>query len=113
MAVLTTLTGCQESPPKEVGPVQKLTVAYTIQPQCTLMHVAQAKGFFAEERLAVRPVMHTFGKAALQEVLDGKADLATAAETPIMFSILRGEKIFVLANMESSVTNNAALVLPH
>ncbi|MBF0460595.1 MAG: NrtA/SsuA/CpmA family ABC transporter substrate-binding protein [Magnetococcales bacterium] len=89
--------------------MQKLTVSYTVQPQCTLIHVAQAKGFFAEERLEIQPVIHTFGKAALQLLLDGKADLATAAETPILFSILKGEKIFVLANVESSSTNNAVI----
>lgn len=86
---------------------QKITVAYTSQPQSTLVHIALAKGYFSEERLAVESLMHTYGKAALQSVLERKADFATVAETPIMFSVLKGEKIFVIANIEASNTNNA------
>jgi NitT/TauT family transport system substrate-binding protein len=53
--------------------------------------------------------MHTYGKAALQSVLDNQADFATVAETPVMFSVLKGEKIFVIANIEASSLNNAVL----
>ncbi len=94
------------SPPSPV-PLQKITVAYTYQPQCTLVHVAAAKGYFAAEGLEVQQQLHTYGKSALQSVLDGKADLATVAETPVMFNILKGEKIFVIANIDASTTNNA------
>lgn len=107
VAILAGLVGCDVSSSQPAPPVQKLAVSFTTQPQCTLLHVAQAKGFFAQERLDIQPQLHTFGKAALQSMLDGKADIATAAETPIMFSILRGEKIFVVANIEASTTNNA------
>lgn len=107
VAILAGLVGCDLSPPKSVPPVEQLAVSFTTQPQCTLLHVAQAKGYFADERLDIKPQLHTFGKAALQALLDGKADIATAAETPIMFSILRGEKIYVVANIETSTTNSA------
>ncbi|MBF0341317.1 MAG: NrtA/SsuA/CpmA family ABC transporter substrate-binding protein [Magnetococcales bacterium] len=104
LLLVLVLSGCRESANPEI---HKLTVAYTTQPQCTLLHVAQAKGFFAEEKLDVQPRLFTFGKMALQELLEDRADLATAAETPIMFNILKGEKIFVLANIDTSTTNNA------
>jgi ABC-type nitrate/sulfonate/bicarbonate transport system substrate-binding protein len=101
------LYGCQDNASnKNIAP-EKLTLSYTTQPQCTLIHVAQAKGFFTANKLEIQPVLHSFGKAALQLLLDGKADLATAAETPIMFNILKGENIDVLANIEASSTNNA------
>lgn len=108
------LTGCQKSPPENAaqptaGPLQKITVAYTVQPQSTLVHVAVAKGYFTDEGLEVQPLLHTYGKAALQSVIDKKADLATVAETPVMFSILKGEKIFVLANIEASSMNNGVV----
>jgi NitT/TauT family transport system substrate-binding protein len=51
--------------------------------------------------------MHTYGKAALQSVIEKKADFATVAETPVMFNVLKGEKIFVIANIEASSMNNA------
>ena len=103
---IAALMGCQKSPSKTAEPPQKITVAYTYQPQSTLVHVAVAKGYFAEEGLDVRPLMHTYGKAALQSVIENQADFATVAETPVMFNILKGEKIFVIANIEASAMNN-------
>ena len=111
---ILTLSGC-ERPPVTAGtsgtaPVrQKITIALTTQPQSTLVHIALEKGYFSDQGLDVQPLVHSFGKAALQSVLDGKADFATVAETPIMFSILRGDRIFVIANIESSTTNNAVM----
>lgn len=99
------LLACQKAPAPKIEPAQKLTVAFTYQPQCTLVHVALAKGYFRDEGLDVQPEMRTYGKAALQVVLDRQADIATAAETPIMFNILKGEKIKVLANIVASNTN--------
>lgn len=109
----TFLGGCQKSPFESGGgqqavvAPQKITVAYTVQPQSTLIHVALAKGYFAAEGLEVQPLIHTYGKAALQSLLEDKADFATVAETPVMFNVLKGEKIFVIANIEASGMNNA------
>ena len=105
--LLAAVIGCQKVPSKSASPPQKITVAYTTQPQSTLVHVAVAKGYFAEEGLEVQSQLHTYGKAALQSMLDGKADFATVAETPIMFSVLRGERFSVIANIEASSKNNA------
>ncbi len=109
---IAALAGCEQSPDPGAGrrssePLRKITVAYTYQPQSTLVHVAVANGYFADEALDAQPLMHTYGKAALQSVLDNKADFGTVAETPVMFSVLKGEKIFVIANIESSNANNA------
>jgi NitT/TauT family transport system substrate-binding protein len=68
--------------------------------------VAVAKGYFLEEGLQVEPLLSTFGKASLQNLLEGRADLATVAETPVMFSILNGDKICLIANIEASPLNN-------
>ncbi|TSA06968.1 MAG: ABC transporter substrate-binding protein [Comamonadaceae bacterium] len=106
-----TLASCDRAPlPAADSEVrQKITVALTGQPQSTLVHVALSKGYFLNEGLDVQPLMHTFGKEALQSVLDGKADFATVAETPVMFSVLKGDRIFVIANIESSSVNDAVL----
>jgi len=99
--------GCRRS--VAAGPGDRITLAYTVQPQSTLVNVAAAKGFFAAEGLQVTPIIHSYGKACLQEVVDGKADFATVAETPFMFSVLKGEKITVIANIEASTMNNAVV----
>jgi ABC-type nitrate/sulfonate/bicarbonate transport system substrate-binding protein len=107
---LVALTGCQKETAQsteQATPPQKITIAYTNQPQSTLVHVALAKGYFASEGLDAQSLMHTYGKAALQSVVENKADFATVAETPVMFNVLKGEKIFVIANIEASSMNNA------
>jgi len=102
-----TQVGCRRS--AGLATLERITFAYTIQPQSTLVNVATAKGYFAAEGLEVTPVIHSYGKACLKEVLDGKADFATVAETPFMFSVLKGEKISIIANIEASTTNNAVV----
>jgi ABC-type nitrate/sulfonate/bicarbonate transport system substrate-binding protein len=101
--LIAALSGCQKSPSQ----LEKITFAYTVQPQGTLVHVAVAKGYFIEEGLDVQASIHTFGKVALQTLLDHKADFAAVAETPFMFNVLKGEKICVIANIEASNMNNA------
>ena len=112
LLILALSCGCQKTPSQDAwqrnsAPLQKITVAYTYQPQSTLAHIAVAKGYFVEEGLDVQSLMHTFGKASLQSLLDHKADFAAVAETPFMFNVLKGEKIFVIANIEASGKNNA------
>jgi sulfonate transport system substrate-binding protein len=43
-------------------------------------------------------------------VVEGKADLATVATTPILFSILADQKIMILAAIEATSNNEAILV---
>lgn len=105
LLLLGNLFGCRKAPrPASLRPV---TVACTTQPQSTLVHVALAKGYFEDEGLQAVPRMHTFGKAALQSLLDQQADFATVAETPVMFNTLKGASFFVIANIEASSKNNA------
>ena len=87
-------------------------MAIGTQLQSTLVYVALSKGYFLNEGLDVQPQMHSSGKKALESVLDGKADFATVAETPVMFSVLRGDRIFIIANIESSSMNNGVLARP-
>lgn len=103
---LGALVGCRRDPTGG-RPLVKVTFACTTQPQSTLVHVARAKGYFIAEGLEVQAQVHTYGKAALQALLEGRADFATVAETPIVFAVLRGERFFVIANIESSNRNNA------
>jgi ABC-type nitrate/sulfonate/bicarbonate transport system substrate-binding protein len=103
------LLGCQKSNRQQNQPLRKITVAYTLQPESALVHIARKKGFFKEEGLEIEPQLHTYGKSALKSVLDGKADLATVAETPVMFAVLNGEKICIIANIFTSSENTAII----
>jgi len=111
---MLTLSGC-EKPPGTAGTSgstparQKVTIALVNQPQSTLILVAMKKSYFSDEGLDVQVLPQVNGKLALQAMVEGKADFATVAETPIMFSILRGERIFVIANIETSTANDAVV----
>ena len=101
------LAGCNKTQP--APPQTPVTFAYTYQPQSTLARIAVHEGYFTEEGLKVTPQLHTYGRAALEAVLAGGADFATVAETPVMFNILKGEKIYVIATIDAS-TKNIAIV---
>jgi len=101
---VATATGCVQEQ-KYTGPVEKVTVAIGTGPVTTLIHIASAKGCFENEGLDVVVQQHPSGKAAFNALVEGEADLATAAETPIMLAIMRGEKIGILATISSSEKN--------
>jgi NitT/TauT family transport system substrate-binding protein len=104
--IALTVTGCQQQ--KQAGPPEKITIAYSTSFSAVLVHIAFTKGYFGEEGLDATPQPHASGKEALQSVLEGKADLATVADTPIMFAIMNGKKISTLAVIQT--TNNEAIV---
>ena len=100
--------GCK--PPQEKkGPPEKITIAYSTIPHTALFHIAFIKGFFSAEGLEVIPQPYSFGKVALNAVLEGKADLATPADTPIMFAIGGGNKIYIVAEIVTS-TKSLAII---
>lgn len=103
------LVGCQKSPPQNKEPLQKITLAYANLPHSALIHIALIKKYFVEEGLDVQPQVHAFGKLALGSLLAGKADIATAAETPLMFAALKGEKFSILASILTASKDHAVI----
>ncbi|HKX43830.1 MAG TPA: NrtA/SsuA/CpmA family ABC transporter substrate-binding protein [Burkholderiaceae bacterium] len=97
------------SAPKPAAPLEKITIAVSSTPHAALLHLAAAKGFFAAEGLdaTITPVSH--GKAAIDLLAQGKADLAAAAEVPFVISVLNGES-FAIAATVVSVSNEMAVV---
>jgi len=102
LAAGATLAGCSRPQPKAAGPAEPVTIAYVALPQAGLAQVAQARGFFREEGLEVTARLHPYGKAALQELEAGTADFATAALTGVLFSILKGNKLAIVAAIQTS-----------
>lgn len=107
-AILAVLSvGCRERAQPTAAPLQRVTIACATLPHSALLAVAWKKGYFAEEGLEAVPQMHPFGKVAIDALLAGKADFATSAEIPILFAILKGERIAPLAVIETSTTAEA------
>jgi NitT/TauT family transport system substrate-binding protein len=63
--------------------------------------VALAKGYFEAEGLKVAVQSHPSGRAALDEVLAGSADIATVAELPVALAALKGHPVTVLATVST------------
>ncbi len=89
------------------SPVQpkKLTIAVARSHDSSLVYIADSRGYFREEGLDVTLQFHEYGKVALDAMLEGKADLATVAETPIMLAAMQGKPLAVIAGIFSSDRN--------
>jgi ABC-type nitrate/sulfonate/bicarbonate transport system substrate-binding protein len=107
--MLAMAIGCPErrAPPT----VEPVTIEVAMMPHFSLVLVAQAKGYFRDQGLAVTLQPHPFGKMALAALLDGKGDLATCAETPVVFAELGGQPLAILASIGSSRKNTAVVAL--
>ena len=71
--IVFTINGCQQ---QKTSPPEKITIVYSTVVNAILMQVALGKGYFKEEGLDATPQPHSFGKSALQAVIEGKADIA-------------------------------------
>ena len=99
--ILFSGTGCQQ----QTGPTEKITIAFPTTFNGSLVPIAFVRGYFTEEGLDATLQLHTFGKQALNAMIEGKADLATVADTPTMFAVMEGRKIAVLAAIQTSERN--------
>lgn len=102
---LLLLGGCEAE--KAAGPPDKVAIACATLPYTALVDIALAKGYFRQQGLEVTASFHSTGKASLDEVLAGRADFATVAETPVMFAVMNGSKVSILATIQSSNKTNA------
>ena len=90
-------------------PPETLRIALATTPDAALLHIAAAKGYFAEEGLAVTLMPVSHGKVALDRLTQDKADLAAAADVPFVISVLKGERLGMAAAVVS-VPNEMAVV---
>ncbi len=107
LSILGSFAACTHTDKKSATLPGKITFAYTVLPDAALVQVAQQEGYFQQEGLDVTPQVHQIGKAALEALMEGKADFATVAETPVVFTILKGEKISIIATINTSNKNMA------
>jgi ABC-type nitrate/sulfonate/bicarbonate transport system substrate-binding protein len=99
--------GARDRLPARSSPTDKLSIALAVLPHTALMHVAQAKGFFAEEGLDVSFLPVSSGVVAIGHVLQGKADLAVTAEVPFVISVMEGNALGMVASVASLSNDNA------
>ncbi len=109
VALVLEYLGTQYQSSVPAASVEKLSIASATLPQPALLQIALAKGYFAEEGLdlTVTPVTH--GKAAIELLLQGKTDLATAAEVPFVLQVLAGQPLGIAAAI-LSISNGSTIV---
>jgi NitT/TauT family transport system substrate-binding protein len=87
-------------PEQSAGPPEPITIAANTRYAGTgLVFAGQMKGYFANEGLNVTLQPYTTGKSALDAVVEGRADLATVADIPIMFAVTKGQPVSVVATI--------------
>lgn len=80
----------------------KVRLAINLAPISALPLIAQNKGFFQQEGLDVTVANFTTGRQALETVLGGGAEIATAAESPVTAATFANQKVALVARMEYS-----------
>ncbi len=109
IAAALLLAGCVRDARKAAVRQTPVNLACVMNPDFGIVHVALAQGYFEAEGLAVNVKPFVVGKDALAALIRGEADLATVLETPLVFAILGGERLSVVAAVGSS-DRNLALV---
>jgi ABC-type nitrate/sulfonate/bicarbonate transport systems, periplasmic components len=101
--------GTRGQPPARNSPAEKLSIALPVLPHYALVHVAAAKGYFAEEGLDVSIQPVNFGRTAIRDVVQGKADLAVAGEVPFVISVMKGDALGMVASLASISDDNTII----
>ena len=94
LAALVWFAAQRDSRPLQL---QSLRVAGPILVTTALHQIADARGLWAEQGLAVEFIQTVTGKQAMELALENKADIAYVAETPFVTDALQGGSIAALA----------------
>ena len=90
------------SPPDASEPLEHVTIANIRYPGTCPVIVAQAKGYFTDEGVRVTMSSQTSGKATLDAVFRGQADLATTGDLPVMFAVMDRQPVSIVATLATS-----------
>ena len=88
--------------PTPADPLPQVSMITTRTPLSAAILLAKERGWFSEAGVEVTLIERASGKEGLAELTDGVADYATAADTPIMFSLLKSMPFKVIATISLS-----------
>jgi len=99
------LSSCAPGSPEKEGNTKATSlvkIAINPVPQVALVIVAVQNHYFQDEGIEAHISKFTTGKLAFDAVLGGAADIATVADTPIMYAAMSGQTPAVVATIERS-----------
>lgn len=84
-------------------------IAVPVVPHAGLVHLAAARGLFRDRGLDVTLLPQSYGKAAVAELVGGNADLAVAADVPVVVEILKGAPLSIICSVANASNELAVL----
>jgi NitT/TauT family transport system substrate-binding protein len=105
--LLNGIIGCsrEQSAPKH----EKITIAVSPWPASTPLYIAHEKGYFRDQGLDATLHSYTSGHLGLDAMLSGKADIATAGDTPIARAAIDSKPVAVVATV-SEITSAILII---
>lgn len=107
--LLASLYGLSRRHTGSADEASSLRIATPLVPHAGLIHLASARGFFHDQGLGADLLPQTHGKAALAALLRGEADLAVAADVPVVVEVLKGAPLSIVASVASASNELAVL----
>ena len=98
--------GCQEKPKRYSGPVEKITIGVGTAPLSLLIWVAENEGYFADNGLDAEIKEYPSGKAAVEDLLEGKIGLATITEFGFMSKSFNEKDIRIVSSITIANINS-------
>lgn len=83
-----------------------LNIAISDTPLFSPLQIAAQEGYFAAEGLEVRIMTCINGRRCLKHLTDGEAQIATVADTPMVFSLHAGNRFDIVATFGSSARDS-------
>ncbi|MEW5743945.1 MAG: ABC transporter substrate-binding protein [Nitrospirota bacterium] len=94
------LAGCDQGSRRPGGAArEQVTFAVVPLPLSAPVYVAAEKGYFRDEGLNVTLAAYSSGKEALTAVIAGTAAFGVTAETPVVYAVLQGAAVSVIATI--------------
>jgi len=101
MLLLATLLGQFAFAPLTSHAADRVSVCYG-SASSALLPIARDRGFFMAEGIEIDLLPYTSGKNSIQAMLDGKCDLATGAQAPVVHHSLKRKDFLIVANLAVS-----------
>ncbi len=100
LLALTALSGCSPNP---ADPVVRIVLGAESAPHSSPVWIAEQKGYFQEQGARVEIREFESGRTALRSMLNAEGiDIATAAQTPVVFNSFRRDDFAIVSGMVHS-----------
>lgn len=72
-------------------------------------YIAEDQGYFADEKLNMVVKQNAAGKESLKDLFEGRVDIITTAETPIVYAAFKRDDFYIIAGVAHSETMAGAI----